>query len=65
MCVGIFQQDQLNAANEALLERKQLQTEQDKILELRVLEYQKEKAEREAAYEREQVIGSLLYNEIV
>lgn len=50
-----FIKEQLNAANDALLERKKLQTEQDKILELRVLEYQREKAEREAAYEREQV----------
>ena len=48
-------QDQLNAANDSLLERKKLQTEQDKILELRVIEYQKAKAEREAAFEREQV----------
>jgi len=46
--------DQLNAANDALLERKKLQTEQDKILELRVAEYQKAKAEREKAYEEEQ-----------
>lgn len=43
----------MNAANDALLERKQLQAEQDKILELRVIEYQKAKAEREAAHEKE------------
>ena len=46
----------MNAANDALLERKKLQTEQDKILELRVAEYQKAKAEREKAYEEEQVM---------
>jgi len=60
--VGIYKnaifQDQLNAANDALLERKKLQAEQDKILELRVLEHQKAKAEREAAFEREQASES-------
>lgn len=46
--------EQLNAANAALLDRKTYQKEQEKVLELRVIEYQKQKAEREAAFEREQ-----------
>lgn len=37
-------QEQLNQANEEILKRKQLFSEQEKLAEMRVLEYQKQKA---------------------
>uniref|UniRef100_A0A0B7A4H8 Cilia- and flagella-associated protein 45 n=1 Tax=Arion vulgaris TaxID=1028688 RepID=A0A0B7A4H8_9EUPU len=46
--------EELNKANAELLKRKELKTLQDKAEELKVLEFQKQKAEREAAFEKEQ-----------
>ncbi|XP_013412315.1 cilia- and flagella-associated protein 45-like [Lingula anatina] len=46
--------EELNRANADMLQRKELQAEQEKLAELKVVEYQKQKAEREAAFEREQ-----------
>lgn len=46
--------EELNQCNADIIRRKALDQEQDKMLEAKVLEYQKAKAEREAAYEKEQ-----------
>jgi len=46
--------EELNKANAEILKRKELKVLQEKAEELKVLEFQKRKAEREAAFEREQ-----------
>lgn len=46
--------EELNQCNTDLVGRKQLAKEQERMIEAKVLEYQKDKAEREAAYEAEQ-----------
>ncbi|XP_074652941.1 cilia- and flagella-associated protein 45-like isoform X2 [Tubulanus polymorphus] len=46
--------DELNKANADMLDRKKLIKEQEKLAEAKVIEYMKQKAEREAAYEAEQ-----------
>ncbi|CAH1796262.1 unnamed protein product [Owenia fusiformis] len=46
--------EQLNAANDDILRRREVKKEQEKMVEQKVLEYQRQKAEREAAFEREQ-----------
>lgn len=46
--------EELNKANRDILRRKDIKKEQEKMEEHKVLEYQKKKAEREAAFEKEQ-----------
>lgn len=46
--------DELNVCNAEILRRKELAREQDKLIDERVLQFQQEKAEREAAFEKEQ-----------
>ncbi|XP_076438329.1 cilia- and flagella-associated protein 45-like isoform X2 [Babylonia areolata] len=46
--------EELNKANRDILRRKELKKEQDRAEEEKVLEFQRKKAEREAAYEKEQ-----------
>lgn len=46
--------EELNRCNDEILTRKELENEQNKLEELKVIEWQKNKAEREAAYEKEQ-----------
>jgi len=46
--------EELNQCNADIIERKELQKEQEKMIEAKVLEYQKSKAEREMAFEKEQ-----------
>lgn len=45
--------EDLNKANNAMLQRKEMAKEQERALDLKVLDFQKQKAEREAAYEKE------------
>lgn len=47
--------EELNKANDEILKRKEYKTLQEKAEELKVLEFQKQKAEREAAIEKEQM----------
>lgn len=44
----------LNKANEEILARREIKKQQEKAEELKVIEYMKQKAEREAAFEKEQ-----------
>jgi hypothetical protein len=46
--------NELNTCNAEILRRKELAKEQEKLIEQRVIQFQQEKAEREAAYEKEQ-----------
>lgn len=46
--------DDLAKFNADLLRRRELQKEQEKMMEMKVVEFQKAKAEREAAFEKEQ-----------
>ncbi|XP_064651081.1 cilia- and flagella-associated protein 45-like isoform X1 [Lineus longissimus] len=46
--------EDLNEANADMMKRKELQMEQERLAEQKVVEYQKHKAEREAEYEKEQ-----------
>lgn len=46
--------EELNQCNADIIRRKTLDKEQDRMIESKVLEYQKAKAEREAAFEKEQ-----------
>lgn len=46
--------EELNKANRDILRRKELKKEQERAEEEKVLDFQRKKAEREAAYEREQ-----------
>ena len=46
--------EDLNKANEDQMQRKIVKQEQEKVEEQKVIEYMKQKAEREAAYEKEQ-----------
>ncbi|KAK6173521.1 hypothetical protein SNE40_016954 [Patella caerulea] len=46
--------EELNKANDEILRRKITKKDQEKMEEIKVIEYQKKKAEREAAYELEQ-----------
>lgn len=46
--------EQLNHANSDILRRRDIKKEQEKMIEKKVLEYQQQKAEREAAFEKEQ-----------
>ncbi|XP_041373036.1 cilia- and flagella-associated protein 45-like [Gigantopelta aegis] len=46
--------EELNKANDAIMRRRELVKEQEMLAEMKVLEFQKEKAEREAVYEAEQ-----------
>ncbi|XP_060572410.1 cilia- and flagella-associated protein 45-like isoform X2 [Ruditapes philippinarum] len=44
----------LNKANDEILARREIKKQQEKAEELKVIEYMKQKAEREAAFEKEQ-----------
>lgn len=46
--------EELNRCNDEIMTRKEVENEQNKLEELKVIEWQKNKAEREAAYEKEQ-----------
>lgn len=46
--------EELNKANRDILRRKEIKKEQERAEEEKVLDYQRKKAEREAAFEREQ-----------
>lgn len=46
--------EELNKCNTDIAQRKELTKEQERLLEAKVVEFQKEKAEREAAFEKEQ-----------
>ncbi|KAL8592950.1 hypothetical protein ACOMHN_050777 [Nucella lapillus] len=46
--------EELNKANRDILRRKELKKDQDRAEEEKVLDFQRKKAERESAYEREQ-----------
>jgi len=46
--------DDLHKCNADIIKRKELGAEQERLLEKKVIQYQKDKAEREAAFEREQ-----------
>lgn len=46
--------NELNKANDEILARREIKKEQEKAEELKVIEYMKQKAEREQAFEREQ-----------
>ncbi|KAK4473614.1 hypothetical protein MN116_002966 [Schistosoma mekongi] len=46
---------ELNVANEELRKRREIEKEKDRLMDLKIMQIQNEKAEREAAYEAEQI----------
>ncbi|KAH8850411.1 Cilia- and flagella-associated protein [Schistosoma japonicum] len=46
---------ELNIANEELRKRREIEKEKDRLMDLKIMQIQNEKAEREAAYEAEQI----------
>ncbi|CAH8467260.1 unnamed protein product [Heterobilharzia americana] len=46
---------ELNIANEELRKRREIEKEKDRLMDLKIMQIQNEKAEREAAYEAEQM----------